>query len=62
MKKNTNFVSRVLTGGFLITLGGVLIAFSFTDIWFLVYGIPALLIGIFLFFNDKEDTIEHIKK
>ena len=61
-KRNTNFTSRVLTGGVLIALGGVLIVVSFTDLVFLIYGIPALLIGIFLFFNNKEDDIEQIKK
>ena len=61
-KKNTNLTSRVITGGILIALGGVLVVISFTDLVLLIYGVPALLIGIFLFFNDKEDDIEQIKK
>lgn len=61
-KKNTNLTSRVLTGGILIAVGGVLVVVSLTDLVFLIYGVPTLLIGIFLFFNNKEDDIEQIKK
>ena len=61
-KKNTNLTSRVLTGGILIAIGGVLVVVSLTDLVFLIYGAPTLLIGIFLFFNNKEDDIEQIKK
>ena len=61
-KKNTNLTSRVIAGGILIAVGGVLVAVSFTDLVFLIYGVPTLFIGIFLFFNDKEDDIEQIKK
>ena len=63
MKRNhTNLTSRVITGGILIALGGVFVVLSFSDLFFLIYGVPVLAIGIFLFFNDKEDDIEQIKK
>ena len=62
MKKHTNLVSRVIAGGFFIILGGIFAVLSFSDIEFLIYSIPLLGIGMFLFFNDKEDDIEQIKK
>ena len=62
MKRNrTNLTSRVITGGILIALGGVLVLVSFAELEFLIYALPLLAIGLFLFFNDKEDDIEQIK-
>lgn len=61
-KRDNNLVSRVATGGILIVLGGVFAVLSFFDLWFLVYALPLLAVGLLLFFNDKEDDIEQIKK
>lgn len=54
-----NFLSRTITGIALITLGIILIIISvYRFPWILIYGIPSLLIGIFILFNKKEDKIE----
>ncbi len=45
----------MLLGLFLIVLG------IFKDPWVLIYGIPIFIIGIFIFFNKKEDDVEKIK-
>ena len=60
-----NIISRTLTGGIAIILGLVLVMLPiFAGLpgfvaWF--YGLPILIIGIFIFFNKKEDRIERIK-
>jgi len=57
-----NTLSRTLAGGAMIILGLVLIGvgfFTFFVTWF--YGIPILILGLFLFFNKKEDEIERRK-
>jgi len=55
----------MLTGIGLIILGLFLIILFFyidESQWVtLFYGIPSLIIGIWLIFNDKEDKIEQIK-
>ena len=57
-----NTVSRIITGIIAILFGLFLIMASFLeDLWVLVYGIPIFIIGIFIFFNKKEDEIEKIK-
>lgn len=61
-KKDYSAPSRAITGiilialGFFMTLEGLL-----RDFGFLIYGIPPLLIGIFIIFNKSEDSVEEIK-
>ncbi len=61
----SNLTSRMLSGIVAIILGIFLIVlFFFIDEaqWVtLFYGVPILIIGIWLIFNDKEDKIEQIK-
>ena len=58
-----NVLSRIITGGAMIVIGLVLFVIGFFDLFFLwLYGIPLLIIGLFIFFNKKEDKIEQIKK
>ena len=62
----SNLTSRTITGGFMTSLGLVLIAFVIFDNsefrwWVLFYGIPLIILGLFLLFNSKEDKIERIK-
>ena len=57
--------SQLITGIILIIIGWVLVITSFfTKPFFvpLIYGIPILIIGLFILFNKKEDRIEKIKK
>ena len=57
-----NTISRTITGILATLLGLFLIVLAvFKDLWMLIYGIPILIIGIFVFFNKKEDDIEKIK-
>ena len=57
-----NTPSRIITGTLATLFGLFLIILSvFEDFWILVYGIPLFIIGIFIFFNKKEDDIEEIK-
>ena len=57
--------SRLIAGIFLIVAGLALtiVSFVFSEarIVSLTYGIPALVIGVFIIFNKKEDDIEQIK-
>lgn len=58
-------VSQFITGIILIIVGLILVIVSFfTKPFFvpLIYGIPVLIIGLFILFNKKEDTVEKIKK
>jgi len=58
-------ISSLITGIILLVIGLVLIITSFFIKPFfvpLIYGIPLLIIGIFILFNEKEDKIEKIKK
>ncbi len=59
-----NTLSRRITGSLAMLVGLVLVIFSIvkTVPVFLVYGIPVLIIGIYIFFNKKEDEIEEINK
>lgn len=55
-------MSRTVTGVMATLLGLFLIVLSILkDLWILIYGIPILIIGVFIFFNKKEDEIEEIK-
>lgn len=56
-----NTLSRNITGTLATILGVYLIIISFSEPWILIYGIPTFIIGIFIFFNKKEDDIEEIK-
>jgi hypothetical protein len=57
-----NIISRTITGTIAISLGLFLIVLAISkELGILIYGIPILLIGIFIFFNRKEDDIEKIK-
>lgn len=58
-----NTISRTITGIASIILGLVIIYFSFdSTLWLLAYGIPIIVIGIFILFNKKEDDIEKIRR
>jgi len=57
-----NLVSRTLTGVALLLAGvGLIVASFFTTLFLLIYGVPLLIIGLFVLFNKKEDEIEEIK-
>jgi membrane-bound ClpP family serine protease len=57
-----NILSRTIAGTIMIILGLVIIGFSFfTSFFILAYGIPILIVGLFIFFNKNEDKIERIK-
>ena len=56
-----NTISRTITGIAAIILGIILIIYVEKPIITLIYGIPLLIIGIFIFLNKKEDDIEKIK-
>ena len=61
-----NLVSRTITGVLMIVLGLFLIILSFfvnEAVWvILIYGVLIFIIGLFIFFNKKEDRIEKIKR
>ena len=58
-----NTTSRTITGGAGSVLGIFLIVLAIKDeLWILMYGIPILIISIYIFFNKKEDKIEEIKQ
>jgi len=50
-------LSRTITGIACVVLGAIL---SFTIIG-AIYGVPMIILGLFIFFNQKEDEIEKIK-
>ncbi|MCK5333246.1 MAG: hypothetical protein KAJ24_01940 [Candidatus Aenigmarchaeota archaeon] len=56
-----NLLSRTITGTITIIIGLFLIVTCFSKSILLIYGITLVLIGIFIFFNKKEDDIEKIK-
>ena len=58
-----NLVSRTITGIGLMILGVflIVIALIFRAWVVLIYGVPLLVLGIYIFFNKKEDQIEEIK-
>jgi len=50
--------------GIIFALGGLaltIVAF-FVGLFLLIYGLPLLLIGLFILLNKKEDVVEPIKK
>lgn len=58
--------SRIIAGGLLFLIGIALALIYFfvpfrESFILLIYGIPALIIGIVILFNKKEDKIEQIK-
>ena len=59
-------LSRLITGIAMVVGGLFLIILSFfiKEVpWVaLIYGIPILIIGVFILLNKKEDKIEQIKK
>ncbi len=59
-------LSRLITGIVMIVGGLFLIILSFfvkEASWVaLMYGIPILIIGVFILLNKKEDKIEQIKQ
>ena len=58
-----NTTSRTITGIVAVVLGLLIIIMNFSEPWLIaIYGIPILLIGVFIFFNKKEDDIEKIKR
>lgn len=58
-----NTKSRIITGIIGIVLGLVLIVSGFFIVFITwIYGIPILIISIFILFNKKEDDIEKIKQ
>ncbi|MFC1710579.1 hypothetical protein ACFLZJ_00240 [Nanoarchaeota archaeon] len=61
-----NLVSRTITGVLMIILGIFLIVLTFfieEGVWVsFLYGVIILIIGLFIFFNKKEDKIEKIKR
>jgi len=57
-----NTTSRTITGTLAVIFGLFLTILGiFKDLWVLIYGVPMVVIGIFIFLNKKEDNIEQIK-
>lgn len=60
-----NYVSRTLTGSAMIILGIILLGFplfiGISGMFSWIYGIPVLILGIFILLNKKEDHVEPIK-
>ena len=57
-----NTISRTITGVVVVLFGLYLIVQGvLKDFWILIYGIPIVAIGVYIFFNKKEDDIEKIK-
>ena len=50
--------------GIIFIFGGLVltIAAFFTEFSVLIYGLPLIVLGIFILLNKKEDVIEPIKK
>jgi len=58
----SNLTSRTITGIVMVFLGLVLAVVAFfTSLFFLIYSLILLVIGLFILFNKKEDSIEEIK-
>ena len=62
-----NILSRTIAGGIMVVGGLILNIIPFLGdekglFWIWTYGIPILIIGIFILFNKKEDEVEEIKK
>lgn len=56
-----NILSRTLAGGVMIVVGLILVIVAFFNWVSLIYGLPILILGLFIFFNRKEDKVERIK-
>ena len=56
-----NLMSRTITGLALLIFGLIMIAIGIFVFVTLPYGIIALVLGIIILFNNKEDRIEPIK-
>ena len=56
-----NTPSRTITGIVAIILGLILMLGSYPKYVMTFYGIFFIVVGIFIFFNKKEDDIEKIK-
>ena len=58
-----NLTSRTLTGGLIVVVGFVFMGFSIylNTLMPFVYGIPIILLGLYIFFNRNEDKIEKRK-
>lgn len=57
-----NTISRTITGILTTLLGIYLIRIAILNtLWLLIYAVPYLIIGFFIFFNKKEDSVEKIK-
>jgi len=60
-------IGQLIAGLFLSVLGFVLIfvalfsRFGGGGLISLIYGIPSLIVGLFILFNRKEDSIEKLK-
>lgn len=65
INKQMNTVSRIITGSVLIVFAMVLFYIALSDIgnnWpALMWALPNIVVGIFILFNKKEDSIEKIK-
>lgn len=50
--------------GIIFVIGGITmtVVSFFTSFFLLIYGLPLLILGIFILFNKKEDVVEPIKK
>lgn len=58
----TNELSRTITGGIFLVGGIVLIIVGFFTMFIpWIYGVPLFIIGLFILFNNKEDSIEERK-
>ena len=57
----SNIISRTIAGIGLIILGSIFLVLSFFHWKLLIYAISFLVLGIWIFLNDKEDDIEKIK-
>jgi hypothetical protein len=58
-------IPRIITGIFLSLLGIILgstFLFVKEGYFYLILGIPSLIIGIIILFNKKENKIEEIRK
>lgn len=57
----SNVKSRTITGISFIVAGLVLIGLGFLTLVTLFYGVPILIIGLFILLNKNEDRIEERK-
>lgn len=56
-----NTVSRRVTGIVGSAVGIILIFAGLQEVSALFYGVPVLVISLFIFFNKREDVIEKIR-